>query len=447
MPLVFPFSWSRAKHTYRLRPFTTSAHLKKMLVDLSSATETTNQHISVGPDGKVNVDLSFTEEPLGVPAEEGYGWPQLEFNETIGPGNRYMILRKLGWGMSSSSWLARDHQENSHVAIKILNGYMTDLEKRGLVWERRALDQLSSPSPSAHCLKLLSNFTIPGKGSAGEHLCLVTQLLGGDVNSLHDKHSTVFPFPLAKRILLHLLRGIAHAHSRDVVHTDLKHDNIFFDTCMSTEALDEFLASDPPRRHPPEVSVDGKVRAAVSQPLPIPTLQDALKRTYVLADFGSSQPIIVHTADEITTPALRPPEIMIGGPWNEKVDIWSFGCLVFELVIGRRLFKYEPYEKYGLDEDSNILYQMMCYTCESFEPEQLTASSLAANFFNPTCDLIPKPPMLDYPFEISIRSYEILQEEDVLSTAAFMRRCLRLDPTQRASAADLLSDPWFSGVD
>ncbi|KAF8874331.1 kinase-like domain-containing protein [Infundibulicybe gibba] len=216
---------------------------------------------------------------------------------------------------------------------------------------------------------------------------------------------------------------------------------------MSTAVLDEFLASDPPRRHPPEASSDGVVQAAVSQPLPIPTLQDAMERTYVLADFGSSQPTSIHTTDEITAPGLRPPEIMIGGPWNEKVDIWSFGCLVFELVIGRRLFKYQPYKKYHLDEENYMLYQMMCHTCENFEPEQLTVSPLAAKFFNNTCDLKSKPPMIDYPLEIPIRSYKILQEEDVLSMAAFMRRCLRLDPAHRASAAELLSDPWFSGVD
>ena len=62
-------------------------------------------------------------------------------------------------------------------------------------------------------------------------------------------------------------------------------------------------------------------------------------------------------------------------------------------------------------------------------------------------NLKANPPLFDYPFEISIRSYEVVEEADVLSTAAFMRRCLRLDPKKRASAAELLSDPWFDGVD
>jgi hypothetical protein len=71
-------------------------------------TKTTNQHVSVGPDGKVNVDLTFVEEPLGMPVSEGYGLPRFEFGEKLGPENRYTIIRKLGWGMTSSIWLARD---------------------------------------------------------------------------------------------------------------------------------------------------------------------------------------------------------------------------------------------------------------------------------------------------------------------------------------------------
>ena len=47
---------------------------------------------------------------------------------------------------------------------------------------------------------------------------------------------------------------------------------------------------------------------------------------------------------------------------------------------------------------------------------------------------------------MSLRNYKVLEESDVLVTAALMRRCLRLDPTQRPSARELLEDAWWEGI-
>jgi hypothetical protein len=50
------------------------------------------------------------EEPLGIPAADGHGYAQFDFGQTIGPENRYKVVRKLGWGMYSSIWMAFDKQ-------------------------------------------------------------------------------------------------------------------------------------------------------------------------------------------------------------------------------------------------------------------------------------------------------------------------------------------------
>ncbi|KAK0470806.1 kinase-like protein [Armillaria novae-zelandiae] len=306
----------------------------------------------------------------------------------------------------------------------ILSGYYTDLVERGRVWELGARERVSSPPSIPYCLQLKSHFTFPGKGSAGQHLCFVTNALGGDIQSLFAKDG-MLSFPLAKRIILHLLGGIAHAHSCGVVHTYLKHDSIFFDTTVSTEDIDKLFASDPSLRHPLENSHDGLVNAAVSHLLPIPTLREAMQRDFVLDDFGSAQFIYTCSHKEISPLSLRPPDIIIGGSWDEKVDIWTFGCLIFKLNTGGALFNF-------------MLYQIICYTVEGF-------GTLAGKFFDSTCNLKAHP--LDYPFDISIKRLKVIEEADVLPIAALMRLCLRLDPAQRASAAELLSDPWFHGVE
>jgi serine/threonine protein kinase len=254
---------------------------------MSSTARCANEHVSFDAEGNQVIDLTFASEARGMPAAEGYGWAQFEFGEQIGRDKRYTITRKLGWGMHSSTWLARDgDKDNAFVAIKALTGHITEMYDRAVVWEADAPRLLSYPPLSPHCTPLLDEFTIPGKGSAGKHMCFVLPLYGGDVKALVQSRNTPFPLPVAKRITLHLLRGIVHMHGRDVVHTDLKHDNIFYETTMTTAQIDAWLEKDPSRRHPPETSHDGIIQAAVSQPLPVISEEEALKATYVLADYG-----------------------------------------------------------------------------------------------------------------------------------------------------------------
>lgn len=165
--------------------------------------------------------------------------------------------------------------------------------ERAIAWEADALRLVSQLPISPHCASLLDEFTIPGKGSSGSHMCFVMPVYGGDVKALVEARKTALPFPLAKRILLHLLRGIAHAHERGIVHTDIKHDNIFFSTTMTLDDIEAWMMKEPSRRHPPESSYDGVLQAALSQPLPMITEDEAAQATYSLADFGSGMYCII----------------------------------------------------------------------------------------------------------------------------------------------------------
>ena len=60
--------------------------------------------------GSDEFHLSFIEEPLGMKVDDRCGWAHVDFLLTIGPDDRYLIVRKLGWGGYSSTWLARDQK-------------------------------------------------------------------------------------------------------------------------------------------------------------------------------------------------------------------------------------------------------------------------------------------------------------------------------------------------
>ena len=52
--------------------------------------------------------FAFSEEPLGLPASEGFGYFQGGPGLTLGPDCRFELKAKLGFGKTSSVWLARD---------------------------------------------------------------------------------------------------------------------------------------------------------------------------------------------------------------------------------------------------------------------------------------------------------------------------------------------------
>ena len=56
------------------------------------------------------------------------------------------------------------------------------------------------------------------------------------------------------------------------------------------------------------------------------------------------------------------------------------------------------------------------------------------------------PPNFTNPFSMSLTNYKTLQEDEVASVAALMKRCLRLNPENRPSAQELLKDPFWEGV-
>ncbi|EJD45555.1 kinase-like protein, partial [Auricularia subglabra TFB-10046 SS5] len=185
--------------------------------------------------------------------------------------------------------------------------------------------------------------------------------------------------------------------------------------------------------------------AASCHPLPMISEDEAMRATYLLADFGCAQPSKLHANRQITAVALRPPEVYLGAEWDMPADIWTFGCMVYEIVAGRRLFLYETNRKWCLTPAENMLYQMLLRTGErAFSAEQLRASPRAREYFSLDGRLKNNPDVFHWPIEALFRDLDGLPDEYAATTATFMRRCLRLNPADRATAAQLLEDEWFA---
>jgi len=151
-----------------------------------------------------------------------------------------------------------------------------------------------------------------------------------------------------------------------------------------------------------------------------------------------------HLNEVIQPFALRAPEVILGYPWDTPVDIWSVGCLTFELVTGCWLFEPNTEAEWAREEDH--LARMTETTGESFSLEMLEKSKHRPQYFNEqgkfahfTKHREPNPTVEN----CLLMHVPRISQEDRTAIASFIRRCLIFDPSQRATAKELLDDPWL----
>lgn len=157
----------------------------------------------------------------------------------------------------------------------------------------------------------------------------------------------------------------------------------------------------------------------------------------------------------IVPAGLRTPELILSGQVNEIIDIWSFGCLIFEFMTGQPLFCV-PWSELQSDQDDDHLLSFD----ERLGPlpdnlyRQWETSSL---YFTPDRKLFncevggvregQEPLMIDWqPMEeLFDESSPDIEKREADQVKQLIRWILQYDPAKRPSAAEILEHPWFSG--
>jgi serine/threonine protein kinase len=78
---------------------------------------------------------------------------------------------------------------------------------------------------------------------------------------------------------------------------------------------------------------------------------------------GNACPINNHYSDIIQTREYRSPEVIMGGEYDESADMWSLGCMIFELVTGDFLFDPKKGANYKKNEDHLALITELIGPC------------------------------------------------------------------------------------
>jgi len=202
--------------------------------------------------------------------------------------NRYEILERIGTGGMAVVYKAKCHRLNRLVAIKILKSDLAQDEdfRRRFNAESQAVAQLSHPN-------IVSIYDV-SRGGDTEYI--VMELIDGITLKQYMEKRGQLNWRESLHFISQIMRGLAHAHSRGIVHRDIKPQNIM-------------------------VLRDGSVR---------------------VADFGIA--CLENSAQTLTQEALGSvhyisPEQARGDRTDARSDIYSSGVVLYEMLTGRLPFE------------------------------------------------------------------------------------------------------------
>ncbi|GLH10192.1 Dual specificity tyrosine-phosphorylation-regulated kinase 2 [Gryllus bimaculatus] len=298
---------------------------------------------------------------------------------------RYEILEVIGKGSFGQVIRALDHKTNQHIAIKIIRNKKR-FHHQALI-EVRILDHLRKKDKdgSHNVIHMLDYFYFRN------HLCISFELMSLNLYELIKKNNYQgFSLSLIRRFAHSLVRCLQLLHKENIIHCDLKPENVLL-----------------------------KQRGSSS---------------IKVIDFGSSCYAHQRVYTYIQSRFYRSPEVILGLPYGTAIDMWSLGCILAELYTGYPLFPGE-----------NEVEQLACIMeVLGAPPEDVIMNASRRRLFfdskgNPRCITNSKgrkrkPGSKD--LSLAIRCNDALFVD-------FIAQCLQWDAKKRMTPDEAMRHEWI----
>jgi len=323
-------------------------------------------------------------------------------NET----QRYKILATLGEGTFGKVVKVKELNTDQVLALKIIKN--VDKYREAAKLEVNVLEKLQEKDPQGKhlCAKMTSWFNYWG------HMCLIFELLGLSVfDFLKENNYHPYPLEQVRHVIYQLCHSTKFLHECRLTHTDLKPENILF------------TSSDW------EISYNARKRKDVRK----------VKSTEVrLIDFGSATFDWEHHSKVVSTRHYRAPEVILELGWSQPCDVWSVGCIMFELYLGFTLFQtHDNREHLAMME--KILGPFPASMTRRTKTKYFSTgklvwdeSSSAGKYVRENCKLLKK--------------YQQGDGEDHEQLFDLIQSMLIYDPAERIGLDQVLRHPFFDKV-
>ena len=164
------------------------------------------------------------------------------------------------------------------------------------------------------------------------------------------------------------------------------------------------------------------------------------KARAVVVDLGNACWTHRHFSEDIQTRQYRAPEVLFGSKYDTSADIWSLGCMTFELLTGDLLFDPRASEEYDRDEDHLAMFQELLGKI----PKKLALKGkYSKKFFDKKGNLRNIKQLKFWPIEEVLHEKYHFSREDAEDISNFMLPLLEFDPKERATAFEVIKSDWL----
>ncbi|XP_059644195.1 uncharacterized protein LOC132285968 isoform X2 [Cornus florida] len=305
---------------------------------------------------------------------------------------RYHVTEYLGSAAFSKAIQAHDLHTGMDVCVKII--------KNNKDFFDQSLDEIKllkfinkhDPADKFHLLRLYDYFYYR------EHLLIVCELLKANLYEFHKFNresggEVYFTMPRLQSITIQCLEALQFLHGLGLIHCDLKPENILVKSYSRCEVK--------------------------------------------VIDLGSSCFQTDHLCSYVQSRSYRAPEVILGLPYDKKIDIWSLGCILAELCTGNVLFQN--------DSPATLLARIIGII-GSIDQDMLAKGRDTYKYFTKNHMLYERNQetnKLEYliPKKSSLRHRLPMGDQGFIDFAVHL---LEINPENRPSAAEALKHPWLS---